>query len=510
MRLLSDARAGHYAASGAAAGARGGRTSPAGAVWRFIGACLGGGTASRPGASGANILADGLARKSATAFAIQIVAIGLALLAQMLLARVLGVVQYGIYAYVFAWISLLSLLATLGFEHGMLRFASVYQARHMSGRLRRLIGYTQKQVLAAGGLISIVGLSILIVFRQWLSPDLAWTFAIGVIAVPVIALLRVRSSLLRAFGAVASALIPNMCLREIAIIALVLVIPIGLGFSLVASQAMAAWLVAAIFGLAFVAYRTAKAGAGSAQPDDNPAVDTDLNPTREWLVPALTLLLISGTHLLLKRTDVMVIGAQTGTTEAGVYAVAMYAAGLVILPFTAINAVFGPVIASLHARKERHELLQTAHSVARWALLAGLAIGAPLLLLAPTVLSLIGQEFAQGAAALRILVIGHLVATAFGPVELLVTMTGDERRGAVLYGIMVCANVPLNILLIHLMGIEGAALATATVVITLKLLLASSVRRHLGIRLSPMAVFADLDFSRRRPSGAAPADRRGT
>ena len=60
-------------------------------------------------------------------------------------------------------------------------------------------------------------------------------------------------------------------------------------------------------------------------------------------------------------------------------------------------------------------------------------------------------------------------------------MTGHERDTATGVGIAAAVNVTLNVLLIPLWGIEGAAIATAISLMTWNILLAVWVYRRLGI-----------------------------
>ncbi len=60
-------------------------------------------------------LARRLARGTFTAIAINLLAILMAFSAELVLTHVLGATTYGIYAFVFAWVNLLTLVATLGF-----------------------------------------------------------------------------------------------------------------------------------------------------------------------------------------------------------------------------------------------------------------------------------------------------------------------------------------------------------------------------------------------------------
>src|SRR5260370_34942313 len=69
-----------------------------------------------------------VARGGVTAFFIYGAGIGLTYCSQLVIARIVGVDTYGVYAYVFAWMVVLAYFPTLGFDVGLLRFVPAYLA----------------------------------------------------------------------------------------------------------------------------------------------------------------------------------------------------------------------------------------------------------------------------------------------------------------------------------------------------------------------------------------------
>ena len=69
-----------------------------------------------------------VARGGVTAFFVYGVGFGLTYCSQLIIARVVGVDTYGVYAYVFAWMVVLAYFSTLGFDVGLLRFVAAYEA----------------------------------------------------------------------------------------------------------------------------------------------------------------------------------------------------------------------------------------------------------------------------------------------------------------------------------------------------------------------------------------------
>ncbi|HET6519070.1 MAG TPA: lipopolysaccharide biosynthesis protein [Geminicoccaceae bacterium] len=434
-----------------------------------------------------------LARGAAAALAVNVAGVGLAVLAQLVLARALGAEGYGVYAYVFAWVGLLVLLATLGFETALLRFVPDYRARRAWGALKGVVRHAERRTLAAGVALAAVGVPAALLLLGPERPKLAVTFCIGLAAVPVAALLRVRGSTVRGFGHPAVALAADVPVREATILLAVGVVvsaPAATG-ALDASAAMAAMLLGTGFGLAAVSvarHRLCLRRVPAVAPWADGA---------GWSRVAAGLLLIAGMNLALRRVDILLVGALLGTTEAGAYAVAVYAADLAALPLLAVNAIFAPTIAALYGAGERERLRHLVTATARWGAAAALAIAAPLFVLAPWLLALFGHEFVAAADALRIVLAGNLARALAGSVVLLMTLTGHERQAAAVFAAAVAASLALNAVLIPAFGLVGAASATALTMIGWSAALAVLVRANLS--LVPGV------FGRRRPEGAGGA-----
>ena len=68
-----------------------------------------------------------------------------------------------------------------------------------------------------------------------------------------------------------------------------------------------------------------------------------------------------------------------------------------------------------------------------------------------------------------------------GPVGHLMSLTGHGRDSARVYGMAAIVNIVLNLLLIPPLGMEGAAVATATSVVLWNVWLFLLVRRKVGV-----------------------------
>src|SRR5205823_11852712 len=109
---------------------------------------------------------------------------------QLVIARILGVEIYGVYAYVFAWIVVLAYFSTLGFDVGLLRFVPAYEAERAWPLLEGIIQHAQRRSAAIGLAVTLIGVCVIIVWGT--SPELRNTFFAGLPLVPILALVRIR------------------------------------------------------------------------------------------------------------------------------------------------------------------------------------------------------------------------------------------------------------------------------------------------------------------------------
>jgi O-antigen/teichoic acid export membrane protein len=98
-----------------------------------------------------------------------------------------------------------------------------------------------------------------------------------------------------------------------------------------------------------------------------------------------------------------------------------------------------------------------------------------------------GEGFAAGYSVMVILFLGIMCKASVGPGEVLLTMAGEQSLCVKLDVVALSANIGLNVVLIPLYGIQGAAYAAALAMLVEAILLHVAVRRRLGITLFAFA-----------------------
>jgi O-antigen/teichoic acid export membrane protein len=427
-------------------------------------------------ASTGSVTARRLASSSATAFAIHFAGAGLSYCSQMVLARVAGAASFGIYSYVLAWVTILAYFSALGSDVSLLRLASIYRAREAWSLLRGVICYAEWSAVL-GGMAVVLGGGILVLsFQNSHFGEQAGSFLIGFLLVPVWALLWIRSSIVRAFGGVASALAPDRMVRDGVLLVLVTLASQVCGWAIDAPRAMALTLISSATGLLLVSI-AANRKTGTVLRGRL----ADYSESAAWRRAALPLVLLAVGEVASNRTGVVLLGWAGETTNAGIFALVFNIATVVALPRIAVNALFAPTVADLYARNDHVALRQVIARTSCWTLLGALAIALPLAATAEHLLGWFGEVFVTGAPALRIVLFAQVVAGACGSQLYLMTMTGHERAAASLLVVSMVIGVVGSFVLIALMALDGAAIATAMALVLWNALMAWFVWRRLRL-----------------------------
>jgi len=168
---------------------------------------------------------------------------------------------------------------------------------------------------------------------------------------------------------------------------------------------------------------------------------------------------------LLFWTDYFVFSRYAQGAELGVYAAAVRVAQALMLFLIAVNYMFSPFVADLHARGDRDRLDSLYKALTRW-MLAGTIPLLLLLLIAPgPVLQVFGSKFRTGTGAVRILLIGQTVNVAVGSVGFILIMVGRTGWDLVVYALSFLVDLGVAFALSPHLGARGAAIAQATTMV---------------------------------------------
>ncbi|CDX44157.1 Exopolysaccharide biosynthesis protein [Mesorhizobium sp. SOD10] len=446
-----------------------------------------GGTAGRSSVAvfhrGPHDVGRRLLQASIFALLVYIGGAGLTSMAQLGIARLVGATSYGTYSYALAWSTVLATLSTLGFNMSLLRFVPEYRAAGRWDLARGVITFALSWSLSVAMLAGLTGAS-LVAFSGESHQELQRAMLLAMAAVPLMTFCTLGASLIRAFGGVVSALLPERVARD------------GLLLALVGGAAFSGWVtldapfaMMAVVTSSAVTAMLVLATAIKLRPTDLQNARASYSGRLWWSVIPPTVL-ITGLDAFVSRTGVMLLGWTGRVREAGIFALCLNVAMLVGLSSVAVSTMFSPTAADLHARGD-HEGLQRLFSRAAVLSFSGaLALAMALLVVTKPLLSWFGEDFAVGAPIARILIMGYLCNAVCGPQLNLLTMTKNEWAaartmvgGAVAAVIACAAGITMD-------GATGAAVGFTLALVVWNLAMATNIRKRLNIL--PGLVFAAL------------------
>lgn len=435
-------------------------------------------------------------RGGVVAFGIYAASAALAYGSQLMAARLMGATSFGIYAYVLAWMTFLAYFCALGSDVSLLRFVAAYKATRRWDLLRGIVRYAERRTAAIGLTVAAIGILGAIFRYIGTTSEAAHTFAIGFPLTPLLALLWIRCSTVRALGGLVSAIAPERIVRDMALIGALF------GFAQIFSNrieapiAMLSTVLAALVALAIVSASRRRLFPVAAQTETR-SYDREL-----WRRTGLPLMIITTVEILWNRTGIIVLGWLGDTRGAGLYSLAFNIAFVAALPRTAINAVYAPAISDLFVRHRKAELQALIAKASFLTLIGAFGMSLPLWLLTEPILRLFGPDFAAAAPLIRILLIGQVVAAAFGSQLYVMTMTGEEIPAAVIILGTVAINFLSAVWLTQSLGRSGAAVATVGTLVLWNVAMALFIWRRLSLWPSLAGFIA---FRARYPSSDASA-----
>jgi O-antigen/teichoic acid export membrane protein len=194
--------------------------------------------------------------------------------------------------------------------------------------------------------------------------------------------------------------------------------------------------------------------------------------------------------------ETFVLGLFHDDVSVGLYAAALRMALIINFIIIAFNSILAPNFAALYRQGRLENIeVQARHSVVVMLTLT-LPVVSLYCLLPTQVLSIFGEEFSRASTALIMLSVAQLINVFFGPVGILLQMTGHEKSFRNNVIISAFTTLVSALILIPPYDVIGASISALTGILLLNVLSLISVRRHLGINplpLSPSSLSSRID-----------------
>lgn len=426
-------------------------------------------------------LADGsdhsLARRMAgTAFLIRVASAAIAYLSQVLLARWMGASEFGVYVYVWTWVLLIGGLGDIGLSLAAQRFIPEYAGRQALAHLRGFLAGSRWLALGVATALAAVAALGVTALAPWLDRAVTVPLYIACASLPFYALTGVQDGIARSYNWTNLALLPPFVVRPLLMIAL-MGAGVALGLRVDAVTAIlaavaATWLTG--LGQLLAINRRLRREVAPGPREYAP---------RTWLATSFPIFMVEGFYLLLTNTDILVLQQFGAPDQVAVYYAATKTLALVAFVSFSVAAATAHRFTEYHVAGDRERLAAFVRQAVRWTFWPSLAATLVMLALGKPFLWLFGPRFVEGYPVMFVFALGLLARAAVGPVERVLNMLGEQRICAAIYAGAFALSLVLCLVLIPRLGPMGAALATATALVTESVVLFWVTRRRLGLRM---------------------------
>jgi O-antigen/teichoic acid export membrane protein len=417
-------------------------------------------------------------------FLIQIGFAVLSFLNAIILARLLGARDYGAYANAVAWVSILAVIATFGFDILIVRNVASYHTQQKFDELKGLLHFTERYVLIFSILLT---LSFILVAKYFLFSQaediirlsLWW----GMPLIPLLTLININGATLRGFEHVIYARLPSMLIRPgltlLGILAIYLVRPDGVSIS----NSMAVYIGSTIVALSIAFFWQRKF-----LPVEILSAHLKYE-VRPWMKSAFFLVIFGSVQVLFGQIGTIMLGAMSTAVDVGLFSIASRLAYLLMFALVAVEMILAPVVARLNTLGECEKLQNILTQTVRIVFLVTLFPSLVLIFWGDHVLYIFGHEYAGGQTVLIILVFGQLINAATGSGAIVLFMLGYEQIVTVIFMTVTILSVALNAIIIPRYGLNGVASVSALSLIILNLLLSVFTVKRTGLHVTILGKF---------------------
>src|SRR5688572_15628675 len=413
-------------------------------------------------------------RAAAVALVIRVSSAGLAYVAQVVLARLMGQFEYGIFAYTWVWLLVFGSLAALGLADSPIRFIAQLRERGEIDHLRGFMRFGSAVVVVATVTAGILVVAALPSVSPWIGTHYALPLALMALSLPFAGLQAFLEAVGRSYGWTVPALLPVYILRHGLLLAF-MIAAVALGFPASAVVGFVCvvltLIVSLVYQMAAILLRM-RAELGPGPRAYRPA---------EWMRGSAPFCVLYGSAYLSSFADVLVLSFFVSPGEIAIYFAATRIIQVVLIVPYAVMVGTAHLFSASHTRGDHDELQRLCrHASKTTFLVSGLAVGL-VLAAGDWLLGMFGGGFSAGYVPLGILACGVVARVVAGPAEDLLNMTGYGSVSAYTSLASVVIGIPLTIVLVTPFGIVGAAIGSAITLAGRAVWLSVLARRRLDI-----------------------------
>lgn len=391
-----------------------------------------------------------------------VLAAGVAYLTKLVLVRTLTVEEYGLFFAVFTFVSFFTVFKSLGLSKGLVRFSAQYRSSHR--KLASIVyGSTLVQfvsaLLAVGAMWALSGW---LATHYFASQEAVWLLRVVSLYLPLSVLFSNTRALLNGLKMnrwlAAAEPLKNTAVFVVTVIALLLGARI---WAPAWGYLLAQVIVFIVLGTVLLTHTRF----WKAKPTRFVAENKKL------LLFSLPLTLTVVGAAFISYFDTLMLTYFDTVVEVGVYNIVYPSAMLLAMLGTAIGAVMLPVVTELYSKKKHREITRAHTTIYTFVFVLLIPLAYAAILVSEELIRIFfGADYVLGAAAFSVLLIGALFKTISTINYQTLIGLGQSKRVMHVFLFGAGLNTVLNLVLIPLYSLTGAAIASAASFLCMMLL----------------------------------------
>ena len=411
-------------------------------------------------------------------FSITFFGLGLNYLYGIFLARWLGAERFGLYALGLSVFNLLASISLMGLDNAALRFIpGVSIAGHVPS-VKNMI----RNILKLGCLTGAGAAILLAVFGPYLSNglyktrDLEPVFLAFAVAIPAYVCSSTLLSILQALQNVRWRMFVKYVSEPVArFILTTILLLLGLALKAALIGFIVALWGSVVFGYVGLTLIMKEIGTRMDPVGHSEPGKPDL---MGYVLPLLFGLLFGA---VASRSDVLLLGYFNGARDTGMYAASLMTAAIIAIILQSLESFMAPLLSeslALGIRKNTQDIFSFS---LRWGVLLGFPLLFCFCLFSREILGFYGEAFQSAALCLVLLTVGQFINIATGSANSILLFSGKSKVVMINELFKSILQIVLNILLIPMYGITGAAISMLVALTAINVLRLIEVYKMLGI-----------------------------
>lgn len=385
------------------------------------------------------------------------------------ISKKLGKEGIGIWNLCIATLNIWVMIGCFGFNTSIVRFVSQYRSKNWHATVRKLyrviISYSSLSGIALGAVLFFSSEFLATYYFK----DAAMNLPLKItgITVPLVVISTINVEFIRGMKRIqVSEFFRTLVLQTTALIGTVILSY----YSLAAEDPLIAYALGAFLALVGTTIFIHKYLKKAATSTDVPTEPEPFFSFKNHLMISVPMIMTSFIQLLNGRVDILMLGYFSDTGVAGVFGMAFKLSIITNFVIGAMKAIAMPKISELFWSDKKAELKKVVHFSTLFIFAFAFPVSLLLMIFPEFILSLIDEEFVEGAGVLRIFALMQLINAGSGMVAVFLNMSGNQVFFTKIVSVTTTMNIILNLILIPIYGMEGAAVATLLSTVTWNLI----------------------------------------